>query len=162
MKTIQVGNGKDFPVEDGSEKEGPYWSLMFEISESLKHKPVKLETLIQDTIQGAINTQLITEKEEIVSIYHRRLEKGYPTPHVNRDGVVNKVLPELKKSSIWSRGRFGSWKYEVGNQDHSCMLGVEAVDNIVTGAKEFTLLYPDLTNRAKNTELHYKHHTDVY
>ena len=54
---------------------------------------------------------------------------------------------------IWSRGRFGSWKYEVGNQDHSCMLGVEAVDNILTGAKEFSLMYPSQTNGKKNTDI---------
>jgi hypothetical protein len=42
------------------------------------------------------------------------------------------------------RGRFGSYKYEVGNQDHSCMLGVEAADNILYGAKEFTLFHPSL------------------
>jgi len=132
---------------------------MFEISESAKHKPVKpIPELIQETIQGAINTKLITEKEDIVSIYHRRLEKGYPTPHVNRDTTVNKVLPILReKHDIWSRGRFGSWKYEVGNQDHTCMLGVEAIDNILYGSKEFSLLYPDQTNRAKNKELHYEY-----
>lgn len=128
LPTLQVGNGKDNKVGDSTAREGPYWSLMFEISESMKHKPVdcsnNFQNLIQDTIQGAINTKLITDKEEIVSVYHRRLEKGYPTPHVNRDKIVNKVLPELRKQGIWSRGRFGSWKYEVGNQDHSCMLGV--------------------------------------
>jgi hypothetical protein len=53
---------------------------------------------------------------------------------------------------IWSRGRFGSWRYEVGNQDHSFMLGVEAVDNIVTGAVELTLNYPDFVNSRQNTE----------
>lgn len=49
-----------------------------------------------------------------------------------------------KEYNIWSRGRFGSYKYEVGNQDHSCMLGVEAADNILYGAKEFTLFHPSL------------------
>jgi hypothetical protein len=53
---------------------------------------------------------------------------------------------------IWSRGRFGSWRYEVGNQDHSFMLGVEAVDNIVSGAVELTLNYPDFVNGRQNTE----------
>ena len=28
----------------------------------------------------------------------------------------------------------------------SCLIGVEAVDNMVLGTKEFTLLYPSLTN----------------
>ena len=38
----------------------------------------------QDTIQGAINTQMIKSTDEIVSIYYRRLEHGYPTPSLDR------------------------------------------------------------------------------
>jgi hypothetical protein len=105
---------------------------------------------------------LIETSDEIVSIYYRRLEHGYPTPSLARDGVLNEALPWLKKQDIWSRGRFGSYKYEVANQDHSCLigkqferfciffeiyfylLGVEAVDNILFGTKEFTLLFPSL------------------
>jgi hypothetical protein len=37
------------------------------------------------------------------------------------------------------------------------MLGVEAVDNVLFGAKEFTLLHPSLTNEggAKNKAIKY-------
>ena len=65
----------------------------------------------------------------------RRLEHGYPTPSLARDGALEKALPWLREAGIWSRGRFGSYKYEVGNQDHSLMLGVEAADNILFGSK---------------------------
>jgi len=141
---------------DATPKAGPYWSLMFEVSES-QYKPVDLATVVEETIQGAINTGMIQSTDEIVSIYHRRLEHGYPTPSLKRDDVLKEALPLLKKSNIWSRGRFGSYKYEVANQDHSCMIGVEAVDNILFGSKEFTLLYPSLTNEGgnKNTDLEF-------
>ncbi len=89
---------------------------------------------------------MIDGDAEIVSIYHRRLEHGYPTPSLDRDNVLAEALPWLKTQNIWSRGRFGSYKYEVANQDHSCMIGVEAVDNILHGTKEFTLLYPSLVS----------------
>eukprot|EP01006_Ploeotia_vitrea_P001218 TRINITY_DN104416_c0_g1_i1.p1 TRINITY_DN104416_c0_g1~~TRINITY_DN104416_c0_g1_i1.p1 ORF type:complete len:496 (-),score=-13.71 TRINITY_DN104416_c0_g1_i1:106-1593(-) len=157
LPTIRLANGGE--GSNGTAKPGPYWSLMFEVSESAVHKPVNLDTIIQETIQGAINTKMIQPTDEIVSIFHRRLERGYPTPCLKRDSVVTEALPYLKKThDIWSRGRFGAWKYEVGNQDHSCMQGVEAVDNMLTGTKEFTLLYPSLTNEggAKNTDLKFK------
>ena len=35
---------------------------------------------------------------------------------MGRDAVLEKALPWLRERSIWSRGRFGSYKYEVGNQ----------------------------------------------
>ena len=148
-------------------QEGPYWSLMFEISESQKFKPVNQEPVklpgaagtwpkvVQETIQGAINTQLIQPGNEIVSIYYRRLEHGYPTPSLARDGVLAEALPYLQSKGIWNRGRFGSYKYEVANQDHSLMLGVECADNVLFGAKELTLAHPDIVNAKKNTELLY-------
>lgn len=43
-----------------------------------------------------------------------------PTPTLGRDEALDEILPTLEKDfGILSRGRFGSWKYEVGNQDHS-------------------------------------------
>ena len=60
--------------------------------------------------------------------------------------MLNEALPWLRSKGIWSRGRFGNWKYEVANQDHSCMLGVEAADNILFGSHEVTLHHPDVVN----------------
>lgn len=85
---------------------------MFEVSES-KYKPVNYETIVNETIQGAINTGMIKDTDEIVSIYQKRLEHGYPTPSLERDGVLKEALPWLRQQDIWSRGRFGSYKYEV-------------------------------------------------
>jgi hypothetical protein len=84
-----------------------------------------------------------------------RLEHGYPIPTLGRDSVLSKALPWLRENSIWSRGRFGSYKYEVGNQDHSLMLGVECIDNILFGAKELSLHHPNIVNSSKNREMLY-------
>jgi hypothetical protein len=124
---------------------------MLEISES-SMKPINMETLLADSIQGLVNTEMIGPTDEIVSTYHRRFDHGYPTPTLEREGALTKLLPKLQAKDIWSRGRFGSWRYEVGNQDHSFMLGVEAVDNIINGAVELTLNYPDFVNTRQNTE----------
>ncbi|PMD61905.1 FAD/NAD(P)-binding domain-containing protein [Hyaloscypha bicolor E] len=132
-------------------REGPYWSIMLEVSES-SMKPVDHANLLKDCIQGLINTEMIKPEDEIVSTYHRRFDHGYPTPSLEREGVLKELLPKLQTMDIYSRGRFGSWRYEVGNQDHSFMLGVEAADYIVNGAVELTLNYPDFVNGRKNEE----------
>ncbi|KAJ5105888.1 hypothetical protein NUU61_003235 [Penicillium alfredii] len=121
------------------------------VSES-SMKPVNNDTLLADSIQGLVNTEMLKPGDEIVSTYHRRFDHGYPTPSLEREGALTQILPKLQEKGIWSRGRFGSWRYEVGNQDHSFMLGVEAADNIVNGAVELTLNYPDFVNGRQNTE----------
>ena len=40
---------------------------------------------------------MIKSTDEIVSIYYRRLEHGYPTPSLDRDNVLAEALPMLKK-----------------------------------------------------------------
>jgi hypothetical protein len=90
---------------------------MLEVSES-SYKPVNQDTLLEDCIQGLINTSLLQPEDEIVSTYIRRFDHGYPTPSVERNDVLTEALPYLRDQDILSRGRFGAWKYEVGNQDH--------------------------------------------
>ena len=69
---------------------GPYWSLMFEVSESMEFKPVNLATIVEETIQGAINTKMIQSTDEIVSIYHR-----YCDPHLLLISAHIKFFPVL-------------------------------------------------------------------
>jgi hypothetical protein len=143
---------------------GPYWSLMFEVSESfmkaVNQAPTALgggtwAAIVKECLAGAINTELLAPSDQIVSLYHRRLEHGYPTPSLGRDAVLAKALPWLRERRIWSRGRFGSYKYEVANQDHSLMLGVECADNVACGAMEVTLNHPNIVNGMRNTQLLY-------
>jgi len=62
------------------------------------------------------------------------------------DNINREVEPRLREMGIWSRGRFGAWKYEVSNQDHSLMQGVEAVDSALSRQEEETYLYPERIN----------------
>jgi len=149
LPTLQLANGSR--RNSMQPKEGPYWSIMLEVSES-SMKPVDNENLLKDCIQGLVNTDMLKPTDEIVSTYHRRFDHGYPTPTLEREGVLKVLLPKLQEKGIYSRGRFGSWRYEVGNQDHSFMLGAEAADNIINGATELTLNYPDFVNGRQNTE----------
>jgi protoporphyrinogen oxidase len=159
LATQQRADGAE--VGDKAAKPGPYWSIMLEVSES-SMKPVDNATLVADCIRGLVNTEMLSADDEIVSTYHRRFDHGYPTPTLEREGVLTQLLPRLLAKGIYSRGRFGSWRYEVGNQDHSFMLGVEAVDNIVSGAVELTLNYPDFVNGRRNEERRLAEGTLVY
>jgi protoporphyrinogen oxidase len=114
----------------------PHWSLMAEVSES-PDKPVRQETLIGDVIAGFLKCGFI-DPAAIVTSWHRRLEHGYPTPWLGRDAVLDPIEQILRNESVFSRGRFGAWKYEVSNQDHSFMQGVEAADHILSGTGEPT------------------------
>lgn len=143
LKTMQLADGSK---PDSSEaKSGPYWSLMMEVSES-GMKPVDVENLLRDTISGCIAASLLEPGDEIVSTYHRKFDHGYPTPSLEREGALKQILPYTLEKGIWSRGRFGSWRYEVGNQDHSFMIGVEAADSVLFGVPELTINFPDLVN----------------
>ncbi|UKZ77232.1 hypothetical protein TrVFT333_004951 [Trichoderma virens FT-333] len=149
LPTLYLANGDKAASSEA--KEGPYWSIMLEVSQSTM-KPVDVDNLLKDCIQGLINTEMLKPEDEIVSTYHRAFDHGYPTPTLEREGVLKELLPKLQDLGIYSRGRFGSWRYEVGNQDHSFMLGVEAVDHITSGAVELTLNYPDFVNGRQNGE----------
>jgi len=122
-----------------------HWSLMAEVSES-PYKDVNANTLTEETIQGMLNTGLIESREDIVSVWYKSLDYGYPTPSVDRDKSIMAVIPELDKQDIYSRGRFGGWKYEVSNQDHSLMQGVEIVNKLVLGIPEVTFPFPATAN----------------
>jgi protoporphyrinogen oxidase len=114
---------------------GETWSLMCEVSESPR-KPVDADRVVEETIRGCVASGLVEPGAPIVGTWHRRLEHGYPTPWLGRDRVLAPVNAALERLGIRSRGRFGGWKYEVSNQDHSVMQGVEAVDAILLGKPE--------------------------
>jgi protoporphyrinogen oxidase len=113
-----------------------HWSLMAEISES-PDKPVDATRVIDETIAGFAGSGFI-DPAAVVSRWHRRLEHGYPTPWLGRDEVLGPVEAGLRADGIFSRGRFGAWKYEVSNQDHSVMQGVETVNHLLADVRERT------------------------
>jgi hypothetical protein len=60
---------------DSEPQEGPYWSIMFEVCQS-EQREVNLETLLEETIKGAVATELLRPEDEIVSTYERRFDHG--------------------------------------------------------------------------------------
>jgi protoporphyrinogen oxidase len=125
--------------------DGQYWSLMAEVAQSPK-RPVDEARVVEETVQGMLNTGLLESRAQVHHTWHRSFQRGYPTPALERDAALNVLLPELEKLAVYSRGRFGAWKYEVSNQDHSCAQGMEVASHILTGAPELTLWFPNVVN----------------
>ncbi len=127
-----------------------YWSLLCEVAES-SERPVDSSTVANDVVLGLRHAGLLSEAASIASLWHRRLPRGYPTPFLGRDAILHPIDAELRALGIFSRGRFGGWKYEVSNQDHSLMQGVEAVDHLLSGSDEVTYFHPSLVNSPRAT-----------
>lgn len=85
--------------------------------------------------------------DKIASSWHRHLPYGYPVPTLERDEALSKIQQTLESNGIYSRGRFGGWKYEVCNQDHAFMQGVEVVDALISGTTEVTYPTPHLAGK---------------
>lgn len=131
---------------------GEQWSLMTETAES-SAKPVDHERLVEETVRALVEDQLIPDPDKIISTTYRRLEQGYPTPFLGRDAVVDPVLRAFEAKDIYSRGRFGAWKYEVANQDHCFAQGYECVERLhAQGGPELepTLHRPGFVNSRRN------------
>ena len=122
-----------------------YWSLMAEVSETAV-KPVDRTNIFDDVVRALREDGLIGTETEIVSRWSRFEKYGYPVPSTNRDAALDAVQPLLEERRIFSRGRFGAWKYEVSNQDHSFMQGVELVNALSGLGDEPTLARPDYAN----------------
>ena len=125
-----------------------FWSLMAEVSES-PAKPVECAKVVEQTIAGMLAARLIEKAADVVSTWHYRAGHGYPTPSLGRDEALGALLPGLERHGIFSRGRFGAWKYEVSNQDHSLMQGVELVNRLAHEGEEITLNDPNRANRPR-------------
>jgi hypothetical protein len=102
--------------------------------------------VVADTVDGLVNTGLVSARSRVHHTWHRRLERGYPVPSLTRDRALARLLPALDRRGVRSRGRFGAWMYEVSNQDHSFAQGVEAVERWLLGRTEETLTSPAQVN----------------
>jgi protoporphyrinogen oxidase len=119
-----------------------HYSLLAEISRS-EFKPVDREAVVEDTIQGLVNTRMISaaDRDDIVDTHVIDRDYTYPIPSLERDKALATIHPWLESVGIFSRGRFGAWRYEVGNMDHSVAQGVEWVNRIVCGDEANELTY---------------------
>jgi protoporphyrinogen oxidase len=121
-----------------SPAEGTCWSALCEMSEAPSGPMLTKTAILRKGAAGLRKMGLLRNDNDVLTQWCVPLEHGYPTPFLGRDAVLNEIQPQLEDFGILSRGRFGGWKYEVSNQDHAFMQGVEAADLTVLGTEEET------------------------
>ena len=131
-------NYSPYNVPDG--RTDAFSSLMCETTYSA-YRTINKDAIIEETIAGLISSGLLEESDRnrIVSTWLIDIPYSYPVPTLGRDRALGIIQPYLESRDVYSRGRFGAWKYEVGNMDHSFMQGVEVVDRILSGIVETTV-----------------------
>ncbi len=114
---------------------GRYSSFMTESSFS-DHKPEPRAGLEERVERGLRGTGVVEGRPEVASVHVERIEYAYPVPTLGRDGALAVLQPWLSEHAIYSRGRFGAWRYEAGNMDHAVKMGVDVARRLITGADE--------------------------
>ena len=137
---------------------GDYYSMLCEISEPASEPARPRELLEVEVESGLRQLGLLQEKSVVVSRFYSSLEHGYPVPFLGRDELLTEVQTALEQEHVYSRGRFGAWKYEISNQDHAFMQGVEVVHRLLFGLVEPTFqgaahVNEAEVNREANTDL---------
>ncbi|MBY0263640.1 MAG: FAD-dependent oxidoreductase, partial [Phycisphaerales bacterium] len=157
-RVTYLSNYSPFMTPDKDE----YYSLLCEVSESAyKATPgnegANPDAVVEDCITGLENAGLLEpgERANIVSRWCYYADYSYPTPSVERDEILSRVIPWLEERDIYSRGRFGMWKYEVANTDHTLMQGVELINRLLLGEKETTIgMVYTVTDDGRNAAEH--------
>ena len=76
------------------------------------------------------------DRDAVVSTYLIDAPYTYPIPTLDRDAILAEAHAWLEPRGIHSRGRFGTWLYEIGNMDHSVVMGMQWVDRVLSGGRE--------------------------
>uniref|UniRef100_A0A0N5AJ30 Amino_oxidase domain-containing protein n=1 Tax=Syphacia muris TaxID=451379 RepID=A0A0N5AJ30_9BILA len=111
-----------------------YWSILCECARKIDD-PIT-ESEIRELTIKSLAMKSIIRPEKIVSVFSTVLSYGYPVPNVQRDSELTRAHMVLERNNIYSRGRFGGWKYEVSNQDHCFIQGKEIIDRIILNEPE--------------------------
>jgi protoporphyrinogen oxidase len=124
-------------------KGGPHLSLLCETSFPALGPPPE-DNFEERVIEGLCAAGILSRGDlsEILSVSKRLLNYAYPVPTTDRDRRLRAVFHFLEPLGVLSRGRFGAFRYEVGNMDHSFMQGAEAVERILFGREESVFQIP--------------------
>jgi protoporphyrinogen oxidase len=112
-----------------------YSAYMTETSYS-DAKPEPRAGLEERVDAGLRASGVVSGSPTVASIHVEDIPYAYPVPTLERDSALAIIQPWLMERQIFSRGRFGSWRYEIGNMDHSVKMGIDIARHLVSGAEE--------------------------
>jgi protoporphyrinogen oxidase len=95
-----------------------------------------LEDLEEKVVTGLSSAGVVEGQPPVASVHTIDAEYAYPVPTRGRDAALEAIQPWLMQREIYSRGRFGSWRYEIGNMDHAVKMGIDAARFVVEGRPE--------------------------
>ncbi|MDX1873937.1 FAD-dependent oxidoreductase [Mycolicibacterium sp. 120266] len=116
------------------------WNVLCEVP-SFADRADAAQASVQ-AVQSSL-AALGADPELVVSRFAQTIPLGYPVPTLGRDEVLRAADVMLRGVGIYSRGRFGGWRYESSNQDYGYLQGRQAVDNALTGADEDVYWHPE-------------------
>ena len=114
-----------------------YSSWMTEIASS-PWRPLPADG---DALAGMVDAALrrvglVPGDARVATTHIDHIPYAYPVPSLGRDAALATIQPWLAERSILARGRFGAWKYELGNMDHAVKMGIDAARRIRLGEPE--------------------------
>ncbi|KAI6213301.1 Amino-oxidase domain-containing protein [Aphelenchoides besseyi] len=113
-----------------------FWSVLCEIGRRPTDEIEPSERIVERVIQDLKRVQLIESEDQVHSTWFNLIPYGYPIPSLSRDSELEKLNEKLEEHQIFSRGRFGGWKYELSNQDYCFEMGRQAVARLYLDVDE--------------------------
>ena len=101
-----------------------------------KHRPQPGEDLGARVVDSLAKVGLIVGNAPVVSLHRIDVDYAYPVPTLDRDQALAVIQPWLQARGIHARGRFGSWRYELGTMDHAVKMGIDIARLLVEGRPE--------------------------
>ena len=114
---------------------GRYTSYMTEISYS-PYRPLDRHRLEERVVASLVAAGLVEADASLASLHVIDAPYAYPLPTLGRDRALATIQPWLTEQRIYSRGRFGSWRYELGNMDHAVKMGIDVARLLAEGRPE--------------------------
>jgi UDP-galactopyranose mutase len=98
--------------------------------------PQPREGLEDRVVAGLREAGLARPGSPVASAHVETIDYAYPVPTLERDAALALIQPWLRSQGILSRGRFGAWRYELGNMDHAVKMGIDAARAMVGAGEE--------------------------